>query len=164
MGKGQESNLKTLLDIPPSEIEKYFPNLRLDNHHGTSIQEAKYNCHAWAVHIDNDHWGPYKNLTWPLGAPRNLEYEKDDVDYFIKGFQALGFKKCCNGKLKKGFEKIALYINNKSVEHTARQLPNGHWTSKLGINYDDIEHYTLEALENGEYGKVLIFMKRKINE
>ena len=43
----------------------------------------------------------------------------------------------------------------------ARQLENGQWTSKLG-NDIDITHPTVEALEDGEYGTAVQYMRRPI--
>ena len=48
--------------------------------------------------------------------------------------------------------------------HAARQLPSGHWTSKLG-KAEDIRHSTLEAVESDPnlglgYGKVAVILKR----
>ncbi len=43
--------------------------------------------------------------------------------------------------------------------HAARQLKNGTWTSKLGVE-DDISHPSPDALAGGSYGDVKLIMKR----
>jgi hypothetical protein len=52
-----------------------------------------------------------------------------------------------------GFVHIAKYSDAGEVSHMARQLPNGHWTSKCGASAL-IEH-DLEDLEgDASYGQV----------
>jgi hypothetical protein len=53
---------------------------------------------------------------------------------------------------------VALYALGDEPRHTARQLAQGTWTSKLGRS-EDIEH-RLEDLEGSLYGKVVKLLKR----
>ena len=76
-----------------------------------------------------------------------------------------GFESCEDGTLVDGIEKVALFADGAQFTHTARQLPSGRWTSKLG-DYCDIEH-DLEDLvrirsANAEfrYGEIVAFMRR----
>lgn len=62
---------------------------------------------------------------------------------------------------KKVFEKLALYGSAMMYTHAARQLPDGKWTSKLG-QLEDITHTTTEAIEGGDYGEVVQYMKRPL--
>lgn len=56
--------------------------------------------------------------------------------------------------------KVALFSSdNMHVLHAARQLSNSLWTSKLGVSFD--VNHALEALENGIYGDVVVFLKKK---
>lgn len=64
-----------------------------------------------------------------------------------------------DGALEPEFEKIAHYVKGGNVTHTARQLPWGRWTSKLGPGID-IEHLDPEALEGPVYGNVEGYMRR----
>ena len=107
-------------------------------------------------------WAPYSNYTWFKGFHKYsiFDFPQEDLDSYKKGFASIGYDDFSHGSLEKGFEKIALYVSGKHVKHIARQLENGHWTSKLG-DYQDIEHYTLNVLESDEYGYAKIFMKRK---
>lgn len=76
---------------------------------------------------------------------------------------------CANGDLEDGFEKIVLYqyIDETSAHdigewsHAARQLPNGKWGSKIG-DLEDTIHKTPQALEGIEYGRVGLYMKRRL--
>jgi len=93
--------------------------------------------------------------TWPSGARR-----EETVAAFIEAFQTLGFVTCADGALEQGFEKIALYALAGAPKHAARQLPNGHWTSKLG-ELEDVEH-ALDGLIGVWYGSVVQVLKRPL--
>jgi hypothetical protein len=57
--------------------------------------------------------------------------------------------------------KVAIYADNfNKPTHAARQLDNGFWTSKLGQHFD-VTH-TIFSMENGVYGNVAFFMRKKI--
>jgi hypothetical protein len=59
---------------------------------------------------------------------------------------------------------VALYRHPEfGIEHVARQLRSGKWTSKLG-DWEDIEHDDPYALECEDYGKIAKFMKRRRKE
>ena len=155
--------MNSTLDIPRYELEKCWPNLELNNHHKTSDKSDKYNCFAWAIDKNDDKWAPYSGYAWFPGFPKFdiTDDPENDLDNYKAGFESIGYKECSDGEPEKGFEKIALYTIGKSVKHAAKQLENGHWTSKLG-KHDDIEHNTVNVLEGLCYGKVTIFMKREI--
>ena len=75
--------------------------------------------------------------------------------------QFYGFEICENLMVENGFDKVVLYgTANRGFEHVALQLPNGNWTSKMG-DYEDIEHYSLDAVAGDFYGHPLIYMKRE---
>lgn len=131
-----------------------FPNLTADNHEITSPKTIKYNCIAWAACTVDRWWQP--GVRWPI------ESSRDDlgIGNLIAAFKALGYLECENGSFDDGFEKLAIYGAGLMYTHMARQLPDGRWTSKLG-QLEDITHSTTEALEGGDYGEVVQFMKRK---
>jgi hypothetical protein len=87
------------------------------------------------------------------------------MEAYIAAFRAIGFEPCESGSLEPGFDKVALFANERSPTHAARQLPSGAWISKLGKD-KDIEH-SLEVLEGREYwfsyGKVVQFLKRSLS-
>jgi hypothetical protein len=62
------------------------------------------------------------------------------------------------------FEKVALHAidgPNGSLQpkHAAVQTPEGCWSSKLG-DCEDIEHFSLEALNSIGYGRAVRFLRR----
>ncbi len=91
---------------------------------------------------------------WPANFPR-----EDTITVFIEVFKGLGFELCDSDDLEADFEKIALYGMWGQVKHAARQLADGHWTSKLGQDID-ISHYTADAISGPAYGVVCQLMKR----
>jgi hypothetical protein len=78
-------------------------------------------------------------------------------------FGTVGYKewKRENGELERGYEKVAIFVDpNNEPTHAARQLPNGMWTSKLGV-WKDVEHAKLASIEGGDYGKVVKYLRRE---
>jgi hypothetical protein len=130
-----------------------FPRLTPDNHRVTSVATPDYNCIAWAVGDTENWWEP--GVFWPIPA------DGYGVDVLERAYQLLGFEPCEVESLEAGFEKVALYADGQYFTHAARQLRTGKWTSKLGRR-EDIEHDTPHDVSGGVYGKVVVFMKRKI--
>ncbi len=130
-----------------------------------SDRDPRYNCIAWAVGKTDNFWWP-QNLPgyfWPPGLPKE-PLNQETIDNFIKAFKTEGYRRCRNGKFHRKYEKIALYVSaDRRPKHAARLLASGIWTSKLG-NWEDIEHRTLQCVEGGEYGRVVMFFKRKLPE
>lgn len=149
-----ESKLVASNEVP-------FPHLNSTNHWTTSPHDQIYNFIAWAIGLGPDEqecwWrGPVESgFTWPDDVPREVS-----VNSFVHALETLSFRKCDDGKVERGFEKIALYTKDDTPTHLARQLPDGKWTSKLGI-FQDITHTTPKVLEGPEYGCVKLFMRRE---
>ena len=143
-------------------IKRWWPQLNANNFHFTSEKTRVYNCLAWATGQTN---------IWIDMSYFQARYNIDsaDLDHSAKGYaeclsKYYGFEICSDGKLEEGMEKVVLYEDeNKDWTHIARQLDNGHWTSKMGA-LEDIEHYTAESLSGGDYGKPVIYMRRKKNK
>ena len=93
---------------------------------------------------------------WPVDAPADTS-----VAAFEAAFRLLGYEPCPDGSFDEGYEKVAVYAASARVEHMARQLPNGRWTSKLG-RAEDIEHAAPAELEGEAYGAVAMYMRRPI--
>ena len=132
-----------------------FPRLDDRNHRVTSPATPDYNCITWSVG-DTDHWWQPGSF-WPVEPP--------PADYGIgtleQGFLALGFEDCGGDERLEGdFEKFALYGSSPFYTHAARQLPDGRWTSKLGLS-EDIEHDAPDHLAGGVYGEVVQIMRRR---
>jgi hypothetical protein len=146
----------------PANVRAAFPALAS----GEKTSEAtwRYNCHAWGGDRDDAWWAPdgrlpfmptWVRVYWPPGLP---QFDLS-VENFQNAFATIAFVSCANGELEESSEKIALYVKANRVTHTARQLPSGRWTSKLGRDVD-IVHPTPAALEGGVYGHVAGFMAR----
>jgi hypothetical protein len=106
-------------------------------------------------------WEPDPDNTyyWPPSVPR--EYT---VSAFVAAYRSIGYQPCGNSLPEAGSEKVALYADSDgSPTHTARQLPCGQWTSKLGT-FEDIEHLTLECLNGGLYGQAVLYFIRRLQQ
>jgi hypothetical protein len=139
-------------------LNPHFPNL-FNHYVSDEVSEAteKYNCIAWAYGENTRRlWPNLYSYEWPDGITNT-----ETIDSFKELFSSRGYVECNAGDFEEGYLKIAIYANNLGVpKHAARQLPNGHWTSKCGP-YIDIEH-TIEGMTNGVYGDVVVYMKRPI--
>lgn len=139
-------------------IERLFPGLRDTDYQITSPPDDVYNCLAWAAGEAQLYWWPGdpESSYWPDGAPLD-----ESLRAFEVAFATLGYFACATEELEIGFEKVALFADEHGLpKHAARQLPNGRWTSKLGL-LEDIEH-NLRSLEGAEYGTVALLLKRVV--
>jgi hypothetical protein len=82
------------------------------------------------------------------------------LEAFVAALGTRGFSTCATSAVEPGHEKIALYAQEATPTHVARQLRNGWWTSKLGPSFD-IEHVDLRAVAGGVYGDPVVFLARK---
>jgi hypothetical protein len=141
------------------DLARIFPLLESASYKITSSEDVRYNCAAWAA-------GPseIRRRWWPAPSPFYFcpaEPREETIEGFIKVFGRLGYAICDTSDLEPSYEKLAIYADETNVPtHMARQLPSGHWTSKLG-ELEDIEHQTLEQLSGSDYGRVVQFLKRK---
>lgn len=134
-------------------IRRTFPNAKsLDL---TSARTLTYNCIAWAMGDTSKVWWPFgfDDSYWPPGVNRSLKRVS-----FEDAFWCEGYRKCSDGALVEGTEKVCLYENNGKPTHAARQLPNGRWTSKLGPD-EDVEH-DLNDLTGRRYGRPTVYFSR----
>ena len=142
---------------------QYFPRLGPDNHRITSPAVREYNCVAWAAGIENQNLWPSGTegllaepaITWPEGI-RNDE----SVMAFVAYFESIGYALCDSPEFEDGYLKIAIFLKDDYPTHTCRQLPSQKWTSKMGFDGVDIEHYDLESISGDQYGTASVFMKR----
>lgn len=137
-------------------LEREFPGLQ-----GTAWQPASpampdYNCIAWAMSDTTHWWEPlHPDTFWPQGAP-----QARTTSAYVAAFGLAGFVPCSSPDLEPGYEKIALFVDQRGVPtHATRQLSSGTWTSKLGRSVD-IEH-ELTALEGQKYGQVSVILRRR---
>lgn len=144
-----------------TRIEKWFPNLKPGDYVITSPIDSDYNCISWAIGDSDKWWWPDADADgyWPEGVSRS-----ETLSAFITAFESLGFELANNGDLESGYERLVVYADlTGTPTHVARQLPDGKWTSKIGV-FEDITHATSHALEGAgnAYGAALQFMKRPI--
>ena len=141
---------KSLLTLPS------FPNSKVEPFVITSSATGNYNCIAWASE-DTEHF------YWPIPEPffswHNDAIQEETIEAFVSFFQLYGYIICEHDKKEKGVTKVALFAKDNIPTHAARQLPNGSWTSKLGI-LEDVRH-SLFAISEGLYGDVVLYLKRK---
>jgi hypothetical protein len=88
------------------------------------------------------------------------------MNAFVQAFGQVGYSRCKNGSLERGFEKVAIYAipdarGKLQPEHASRQLADGRWTSKMGLD-EDIEHLTVNDVGGPEYGKAVCYMRRPL--
>jgi hypothetical protein len=155
------------INMPLKEIKGLFPNLNATRDTITSEINPNYNCIAWTLGETQTWWEPWGGLILPSAFPPyqwpdNLPHDRT-VDTYIDFYRAHGFEVCDSEQRENGYQKIVLYENNGEVQHAARQLPDGLWTSKLG-EQEDIQHRLRDIEGSGEYrfGTASVFLKRKI--
>jgi hypothetical protein len=141
--------------ILKKRLMRLFPHLRASNFRITSKATNYYNCIAWAVGKSDEWWEYRRGYTWPQAT------RTESVASAIELFEAQRFEKCASAAPEVGWNKIAIYGDNSGYTHAAKQLANGHWSSKLG-KLHDIEHKTLEDLVEGDYGEVKQVMRKGI--
>lgn len=132
-----------------------FPRLKPNNWKATSEETPSYNCIAYAAGDTTRWWEPDTGAIyyWPDNAPR--EYT---IEAYLEAFRGLGYEDCSHGRLKRNYEKVALFALEGIPTHAARQTSSGIWLSKLGKNID-ITH-DLEAVGGGLYGEPVAFLQR----
>jgi hypothetical protein len=148
------------MPVLPDRVFRWFSLLRRPDVEQTSNEDIFYNCIAHAVGEDDSWWAPSKGAGyyWPRTAPMEFTLAAYQAAFGTRGYSA-----CDTENLEDGFEKIAIFVNEHGKPtHAARQLPDGFWTSKLGI-HEDVRH-VLRQLEGPDpaYGRVAAFMKRRL--
>jgi hypothetical protein len=144
-----------------TELEAIFPQLRDSGYRVTSGYDTKYNCLAYIAGDRGQYWEPEDRggWYWPPHLPKN----DFSLDNYIRCFEHLRFRRCDDGSLEDGVEKITIFVDDEGgFSHVALQLVDGWWSSKLGF-YEDISHPVNEVLLKGRpirYGEHLIFMAR----
>lgn len=140
---------------------RYWPNLSGNRFELKSPFDNSYNCVAFSVDDVNTWWDPVEDGYWPEGVPRELT-----VGSVASALGTRGYVQCgLDSTLEGGFEKVAIYARSAmDPTHTAKQLPDGRWKSKLGVE-EDIEHIELNDLESKDnYGHVWLILKRPWSE
>jgi hypothetical protein len=135
-------------------IDNAFPNIESKGYAVTSDPSKDYNCIAWAAGDTTSWWSDATGYRWPRAERTPF------VESLVAVFAGMGYEVCDSISLEEGFYKVAIYEKVGLWKHASRQLPNGHWTSKLGLD-EDIEHTTPDDLSGNLYGTVHCIMKKK---
>jgi hypothetical protein len=138
---------------------RWFPNL--EDYEVSSPHAPGYNCIAHAAGDMSRWWEPVPfpvpGYCWPDGVVKG-----SDLRALKECFEAIGFEPCLDGTLEKGVVKVALFHDDDGHwTHAARQVEDGRWTSKLGVDVD-IHHQTPECVSGPEYGTVGMFMRKRL--
>lgn len=140
-------------------LERLFPGLAGGGYSITSPRSNRYNCIAWVAGDTARWWWPGPDATeefWPASVAR-----EETLAAFRDAFASLGYVVCQGEYVEPDFEKVAIFAGPANEPtHAARQLGSGRWSSKLG-KLEDVEH-ALRDLEGGEYGTVVLVMKRPV--
>lgn len=149
--------------LTPDEMSTLWPDLKEGkNFHFSSLKKKGFKCIWYALMLDVGDI----DMLW---FRDKYGLDKSRLDHSAKGYgdcfqKYYGFEYCNSAEYEEGWIKVVLYEDrNNDFKHVARVLPNGNLTSKMG-NYEDIEHYTMDALSGDEYGYATLFMKKQIDK
>jgi hypothetical protein len=144
------------------DLDAILPTLARDGYRITSPSNDQYNCVAWVGRSQSAWWEPALAIgTWFRKVDES-ELDEGDMDEYIALFEFWGYKRCQEGSLETGVEKIAVFGSEQDFDHVAYQRPDGDWSSKLGP-LNDIRHPCVESLvgKGGmEYRPIVVFMSR----
>ena len=133
-------------------IDETFPKLIESGYEITSEPAEQYNCIAWAVGSNTEWWSHLPGYRWPT-------QRGPEVESLVQLLVSMDFELCDNLTHEQGYEKVAIFAKDGRWTHAARQLENGHWTSKLGMG-EDIEHVMVESLAGDFYGDIYCTVRR----
>ncbi len=130
----------------------------------TSDPTDDYNCLAWVLGLTHQWIDPYDHQTWPgkywpPGIPEVWSIATTREILAQNGYM----EETTSQGLEPEWEKVAIFAKSHDELHFARQLDNGKWTSKLGIQID-IEHDDLDCLTGIGYGRIELILKRRKNK
>jgi len=146
------------------DIQRDFPRLVEAGYEKTSEDTPDYNCIAHAADDKNNWWECYPwgrinspGYYWPPTAKVGYELEA-----LISAFETLGYSLCEDSHFEPGFEKVALYADEKGEwKHAAKQSPDGKWSSKLG-DIEDVAHDDPTDVSGDINGEPTKYMKRSM--
>ncbi len=123
-----------------NKLRRLFPRLLATQYQVRSRKTKRYNCLAWAAGQDDCWWQSPPDGVWPDGV-----LDDGSVEAAVRLFEHFGFQRTGVATLEPGFTKVAIYGDAVGYTHAAQQLPDGRWTSKIGM-LQDIDHNTLDNL------------------
>jgi hypothetical protein len=144
-------------------VDGLFPTLARAGYTITSPSDDSYNCVAWVARDLRRWWEPaLDGGYWPRRVSED-ELDAGDLPEYVRLFESLGFRRCADGSVVHGQEKIAIYACVGSFEHVAYQRSDGSWSSKLG-KLNDIRHGETDSLSGPGtrgYPPVALYMSRR---
>lgn len=159
--RGGKSGVWSEVTTPREAVEAHFPTLARDGYAITSPRDDKYNCVAWVVRDQGRWWEPgLDGAYWPREIDED-ELDEGDLEEYLTVFESYGFRRCADGELEDGVEKIAVHAAEGMFSHVAFQRPDGDWSSKLGM-LNDVRYECVASLCGGgsQYPGVSVFMSR----
>src|SRR5947209_8608074 len=145
-----------------SWVPSAFENITSRDYECHSDPDDDYNCIAWALGKTTQFWWPREEAGyyWPPGLPKE-RINQETIENFIAAFKTEGYEPCRHGRRERGYDKIALFVNDFGrPKHAAMLMESGVWSSKLGPS-EDILHTSLQCLEGRSYGKVRLFFRKR---
>jgi hypothetical protein len=118
-----------------------------------------YNCVAWALGRD-DRW------IWPAAQGHAAGFDDFDALFRTHGYRRLS---ALNYDRAAGYDKLVLYAKRNGSgalepTHSARQLADGSWSSKLG-KLPLIRHLHPDDIDGGTYGQAhAVYVRRRATE
>ena len=83
------------------------------------------------------------------------------MESLIALFESEGYELWESVDAEPGFQKVAIYADSEGPTHAAVQLPSGEWSSKLGIEWEDVAHESTETVGGRPgYGDVAAVLRR----
>ena len=137
-----------------SLITGAFPNLAREGFQIIDQPSTRYNCIAYAAGDTSKWWEDTERRYWPSHGSRSAA-----IASLREVFVGLGYEQCDDSSIDDRYQKVALYETQGAWTHTAVQMPNGAWRSKIGEG-PVIEHRSPASLSGGMYGEPTVFMRR----
>lgn len=139
------------------EFQRDFPKLNARSYNPPhSAKDFNHNCLAFALGDLTNWWEPPVGYGryWPPGFPDDAK-----VTTVVAILRAHGFvvQRKRTAQIAEG--SIAIFAKGEEWEHFAK-FSEGKWWSKLGDGHD-IWHHTLQELEGGLYGHVVMILRRR---
>ena len=143
-----------LLPMLKARVNSEFPQLAGEGYEIVGSPTDRYNCIAYAAGDASRWWDHNENHHWPGYVSRS-----NSMESLKQVFLRLEFQPCNDSRMEGGYQKAALYEREGAWEHTAVQMPNGRWRSKMGRG-PVIEHQSPQFLSSYIYGEPTTYMRR----
>lgn len=148
----EELHWRTIHNLKLNEVAS-------DSYWKTSDRED-YNCISFVFGDTSQSYDPCdENSYW---HKEKVSLNSATFDTYVDIFREGGYEECSAGEDYAEFQVIAIYVHpedNPPFGHVAFQTETGIWKSKLGDEWEDIEHKDPTVLVPG-YGDIVMYMKK----